>query len=258
MPVTRMKADVQHLLRGDHHVHSTFSDDAVSTLEENVVAAAAAGLTQVRLVDHVRASTSWVPEFVEAVSRLRVPEGLTVLTGVEAKMLNIAGDLDTPPLPPGIDRVLIADHQFPTDEGPLGPSAVRELLATSWSAEDAFDQLITAYVNVMRRHPGNQLAHPFSILDKIGLDEAALSADRLSLFAHTAADTDTHVEVNEKWACPSPDTIRVLLAAGVTLVASTDSHQANDVGRYDVVRGLFRDAMVNGADTAQRPGDAHA
>ncbi len=26
------------VLRGDHHVHSTFSDDAVSTLEENVAA----------------------------------------------------------------------------------------------------------------------------------------------------------------------------------------------------------------------------
>ena len=27
------------ILRGDHHVHSTFSDDAVSTPEENVAAA---------------------------------------------------------------------------------------------------------------------------------------------------------------------------------------------------------------------------
>ena len=45
-------------LRGDHHVHSTFSDDAVSTIEENVMAAVAAGLAELRLVEHVRADTA--------------------------------------------------------------------------------------------------------------------------------------------------------------------------------------------------------
>ena len=39
------------------------------------------------------------------------------------------------------------------------------------------------------------------------------------------------VEVNEKWACPSPATIRALAAAGVPLVASTDSHDCADYRR---------------------------
>ena len=33
-------------LAGDHHVHSTFSDDAESTVAENVAAARQAGLNQ--------------------------------------------------------------------------------------------------------------------------------------------------------------------------------------------------------------------
>src|SRR6218665_1317915 len=94
-------------LRGDHHVHSTFSDDAVSTLEENVDAAAGAGLTTIRLVDHVRQTTTWVPEYLAAVRALPVPDGLTVLTGVEAKILDASGTLDIPALPVGIDRILI-------------------------------------------------------------------------------------------------------------------------------------------------------
>jgi putative hydrolase len=49
-------------------VHSTFSDDAVSTLAENIAAAEAAKLDTVRLIDHVRASTTWVPEFLAAVA----------------------------------------------------------------------------------------------------------------------------------------------------------------------------------------------
>jgi putative hydrolase len=47
------------------------------------------------------------------------------------------------------------------------------------------------------------------------------------------------VEVNEKWACPSPRTIRALAAAGVPLVAGTDSHDCATVGRYARVREIL-------------------
>lgn len=227
------------VLRGDHHVHSTFSDDARSTLAENVTAAAEAGLTTLRLVDHVRRSTTWVPEYLAAVRELQVPEGLTVLTGVEAKILDASGEIDIPDLPPGIDRILIADHQFPGADGPLGPTAVRERIADGWAADDVLDQLVAALVSAMHRHPGNQLAHCFSILPKIGLSESDLGAERVASWARAAAATHTLVEVNEKWGCPGPRLLDALDAAGAELVASTDSHVASDVGRYARVTELL-------------------
>lgn len=227
------------VLRGDHHVHSTFSDDAVSTLEENVAAASAIGLTALRLVDHVRQSTTWVPEYLAAVNGLEVPEGLTVLTGVEAKILTAAGELDIPPLPDGIDRILIADHQFPGVDGPLGPAAVRERIAAGWARDDVLDQLVTALVASMQRHPGNQLAHCFSILPKIGLSEGELGAQRTSAWVQAAVDTDTLVEVNEKWGCPGVEALSALSRAGGVIVASTDSHDAAEVGRYSRVVPLL-------------------
>lgn len=230
------------ILHGDHHVHSTFSDDAVSTLAENVAAASSIGLTTLRLVDHVRQSTTWVPEYLSAVRELEVPDGLTVLTGVEAKILTAAGELDIPVLPDGIDRILIADHQFPGADGPLGPTAVRERIAAGWAKDDVLDQLIEALIASMQRHPGNQLAHCFSILPKIGLSEGELGAERVEAWARAAAASDTLVEVNEKWACPEPRTLRALRAAGAEIVASTDSHVASDVGRYERVTGLLADA----------------
>ena len=227
------------LLRGDHHVHSTFSDDAVSTLAQNVEAAASAGLSTLRLVDHVRRSTTWVPEYLAAVRALRVPDGLTVLTGVEAKILDVAGALDVPPLPDGIDRILIADHQFPGVDGPLGPSAVRERITAGWATDDVLDQFVEALIATMRRYPGNQLAHCFSILPKIGLSEAEVGAERTDAWARAAAETDTLVEVNEKWGCPGAGALTALRRAGATIVASTDSHDASEVGRYSRILPLL-------------------
>ena len=231
-------------LRGDYHVHSTFSDDAVSTLAENVAAGSAAGITTLRLVDHVRQSTTWVPEYLTAVRALRVPEGLTVLTGVEAKILTSAGDLDIPDLPTGIDRILIADHQFPGTDGPLGPTAVRERIADGWAPADALDQLTNALIASMRRHPGNQLAHCFSILPKIGLSEDDLGPERIQAWATAAAETDTMVEVNEKWGCPGIPLLDALRVAGAQIVASTDSHVASEVGRYSRVAELLGERMM--------------
>lgn len=226
-------------LRGDHHVHSTFSDDAVSTLEENVAAAHAAGLAELRLVDHVRTSTTWVPEFLAAVAALEIPDGLTVHTGVEAKLLDATGTLDIPPGLAGVDRILIADHQFPGPDGPWSPRETSERIAQGLAPDDALDLLVEGLIAAMRRHPGNQLAHCFSILPKVGLGEADLGAERLDAWAHAASATETVVEVNEKWACPAPASLAAARAAGVRLVASTDSHVASDVGRYTRVVSLL-------------------
>lgn len=230
---------ISPLLRGDHHVHSTFSDDAVSTLADNVAAAHAVGLVELRLVDHVRRSTTWVPEFVAAVRELDVPDGLAVRTGVEAKILDASGGLDIPALPEGIDRILIADHQFPSGDGPLSPREVLARMHAGWAPEDVLDIYVAALIAVMERHPGNQLAHCFSLLPKIGIDESAVGAERLRAWAQAAARTDTVVEVNDKWACPAPAALAVARERGVQLVAATDSHDAATVGRYSEVPVLL-------------------
>lgn len=229
-------------LAADYHVHSTFSDDGSSTLAENVSAAAERGLRTLCLADHVRRDTAWVPEFAAAVDEYRGRPGLRVLAGVEAKIWDGSGRLDLPATLDGIDLVLIADHQFPADNGPVHPAEVRSAIAYGgMTAAEAIERVCEATARAVLcagqssggRAPGVLLAHLFSLLPKIGLDEAMVPDALLADLAKRAAHAGALAEVNEKWSCPSPRTVTALVRAGVTVVAGSDSHHCRDIGRYD-------------------------
>ncbi|MDP5182296.1 histidinol-phosphatase [Blastococcus sp. BMG 814] len=239
------------LLLTDHHVHSTWSDDAVSAPVENLVAARDTGLASIRMVDHVRTTTTWVPGFLAEVAALPRVEGLEVLTGVEAKILDATGRLDVPEDlvvgPGGVDRILIADHQFPGPDGPWSPRRTREEIEGGLSGQDALSILVEATVRAMERAGRGQLAHLFSLLPKIGLHESELLDEHVAAIADAAVRTGTTVEVNEKWRCPGPRVVLALAAAGVTLVGSTDSHDATTVGRYSWVADAASATRLVGA-----------
>jgi putative hydrolase len=221
----------------DFHVHSTFSDGE-STLAENVRAARERGLRTLCLVDHVRRDTAWLPRFTAAVSQYRAEPGMRVLAGVEAKILDTSGALDVPPGLDGIDVVLIADHRFPAGSGPVHPAEVRAAIQDGGlRAAEAIEQLCQATAAALGgvdRQP--LVAHLFSVLPKIGLDEAMVPEPLLAHLAKQVTHAGAMVEVNEKWSCPSARTVTALARAGVPLVAGSDSHHCRDIGVYRSVR----------------------
>jgi putative hydrolase len=221
----------------DFHVHSTFSDGA-STLAENVRAARDRGLRTLCLVDHVRRDTAWLPEFTAGVTALRGEPGPRLLAGVEAKILDTSGRLDLPSALDGVDLVLVADHQFPGDGGPVHPARARaDIRDGRMSPAEAVERLCEASVNALgATDRGPLLAHLFSVLPKIGLDEDMVPRPLLARLAARIAAAGAMVEINEKWACPSPRTVAALALAGVRLVAGSDSHHCRDVGVYRSVR----------------------
>lgn len=225
----------------DMHVHSTFSDGR-ATIPENITRAEELELDALTLVDHVRVDTPWVGDFVATVAAARASTSVRLLAGVEAKILTVAGDLDLPPDLCGADRVYIADHQLPGQTGPEHPKAVREAIAAGERcANDVVAALVEGTVNAMERHPGNVLAHLFSLLPKIGLDESHVTDGELSRIARVASETGSTIELSERWRCPGPRAAQTFAAAGVRIAVSTDSHSRDTLGVYDWCRTIWNE-----------------
>jgi putative hydrolase len=218
--------------RHDMHVHSTFSDGA-ATPRENIRRAEELGLDALTLVDHVRTSSDWLPRFVAHLETLRRSAALDVLIGVEAKILTIGGLMDRPERIGEVDRVYIADHQVPGHRGPERPSDVRRELAAGRRHPDAvIDAVVQGTANAMRAQPEAVLAHLFSVLPKVGLDEGLVSDEQIGLLAETAAQTGATLELSERWKCPGTRVARAFLERGVPIVVSSDSHRLDSLGAF--------------------------
>jgi putative hydrolase len=221
--------------RRDLHTHSDLTDGTASPAAM-ADAAVAAGLHTWGLSDHVRADSDWVDEYLRLVRGLR-RDGLEILCGVEAKILDSRGRLDLPTALPDLDYVLVADHQYPAAGGPVHPRDVaRAIAAGAMLPADVVDELVVATCAAVQQAPLPVIvAHPFSLLPKMGLSETDVRDDHLRALAAACRTVDAAVEINGKWRCPSARIVADLSSAGVDLVAGSDAHRPQDVGAFGYV-----------------------
>jgi putative hydrolase len=219
-------------LRQDMHVHSTFSDGHDS-IADNVAEAEALGLSELGCVDHVRADSDWVAAYVAEARRVAAQTDVALSCAVEAKLLDAAGTLDTPPQLPAVDAIYAADHQVPLHDGPGHPRAVGEQIAAGeLHAYDVLEAIVSATAGCLDRPEPIVIAHLFSVLPKIGLDETDVPQTLLDELADAAARTTSRVEISERWRCPSARTLLPFAHRGVEILVSTDSHRRDTIGRY--------------------------
>lgn len=227
------------VLTQDMHVYSTFSDGK-NTIEENVAEAERIGLTELACVDHVRADTEWIPAYVAAVRESREQTPIVLHCAVEAKILDIYGCLDLPAELEGIDAVYAVGHQAPSPDGPMNPRSTRERIeAGELDPQMVLRWIVTGTAAALRRHKHVVIAHLFSVLPKLGLEEEEVPPDLVDSLAVAAAESNARIVVDEHWKCPAARTLRPFLRHGVPLLLSTGSHGRETIGCYDYCAGVL-------------------
>ncbi len=217
----------------DMHVHSVFSD-GIGTIEQNLAAATSRGLSRLTLVDHVRVETNWASSFVHAVRTVAESTSIEVRCGLEAKLLDLTGALDLPADTGGADYVYIADHRVPTADGPADPAIVRALIVSGeLDSATVIADIIEATSNSLWLGERAVIAHLFSVLPKLGLDESQVPMTDIERLATAAATAGARIEISERWRCPSFRTLGAFDRAGVPILLSTDSHKPDTIGRYE-------------------------
>jgi putative hydrolase len=228
-------------LTRDMHVHSTFSDGA-NTIGENVAEAERIGLTELTCVEHVREDTRWIPAYVAAIRESRKRTPIVLRCAVEAKILDIYGCLDLPAELDGIDAVYAASHQAPSPDGPMHPRSTRERIEKGeLDPQMVLRWIVSGTVAALLSHEHLAIAHLFSVLPKLGLEEGEVSLELVDSLAVAAAESDARIVVDEHWRCPAVRTLRPFVRHGVPLLLGSGSHDSETVGRYDYCAGVLRE-----------------
>lgn len=217
----------------DWHVSSIFSSGGTASVEETVYAAEACGLKKLCLVEKVRRSSSWVPDFVGVCRSVDRKSPVEIHAGLEAEVLDTRGTLDLPRSAGLADHVFVAAQRLPTPMGPMLPSEARERIATgTLLPARAIEWLVHASASAALREGPVVLADPFRILPELGIGARNVHPAYIRWLAGALVEREACVEISERWRGPSSSVLRCLLRAGVTVRASSGSDSPEGVGRY--------------------------
>jgi putative hydrolase len=228
-------------LRVDGHVHTGFASgrDSVGVI---VMAADRAGLTAVTFADQVGPDTAWLPAYADAVRRAQQRTELVLRVSAEVEVIQPDGWLAWPADLGDLEAVSVAVSRLPMSDGSYGTRDVRAMLASGLLSPTRLAEIVVEVtirgIERASRYAPTQLARPLSLLTRVGVDDDDLPPELVSRLAEACVATGTVVELSEAWRSPSPLTVGVLRAAGVSMVAASDARYAAEVGRWQYLRGL--------------------
>jgi putative hydrolase len=225
----------------DGHVHTGFARGRLS-VGALVTAAENAGLTEVTFADLVGPETTWLRAYLDSVRRAQKRTDLALRVAVEVEVVRPDGWVAFPADLGELESISIALSGVPLPEGLAAPERVRarirggELRAAEIT-ELVVDSTARAVERTSRYAP-TQLARPLAVLAALGIDEAEVDEHAIRRLVDACRSSRVVVEVSEAWRTPSLRLCRALAAAGVPLVAASDTADASQLGRWRYVRAV--------------------
>jgi putative hydrolase len=208
--------------RGDFHIHTTWTDGAEDAATMHA-AAVAAGLEVVLFSEHGRKSSGdWFPRFAAEIRELP-QQPCRALVGLETKVLDMSGEVDTTdPILACCDLVMASVHRFPGEEGIVHSTR-------SHTPEEALEIEFQLALAVLDNPHVDILGHPFGMCYR--RFHIAPPEEKLLQLIAKAAKTGVAIEINSHY---HPDPWRMVewcQQAGAPISLGSNAHAAAEVGR---------------------------
>ena len=233
----------------DYHIHSTFSKDAKSSIEENVQSAILKGLKEMAVTEHAYSSFNGIKKngldrVLNEVDRLREKyPSIKILKGIEMNLLDEKGNVDVPLAEQEkLDLIVLGFHKKCT------------FLKNAFShfkmkrrTEKQIERNTDAYIKAMENNKVNILAHLYYARCFVNIKRIAEFASKNNIL----------IELNGKRIYFSKEDVKIMLDAGVMFVADSDSHRAETVGdnsrayNFAVKYGIPFERIVNWNNVAK-------
>ena len=220
--INKYKYKVPHI---DYHIHTIYTDGS-NTIDEILNEAMRKNLEGIAITDHVWKTSTYLNQFFGEIKTKRDSYVLKILVGIEAKIININGDIDaTNEMIRKSDIVLGSLHSTPTDEDYVFLDPVK------CQKEDLINNSFDALINLIKSRKADVIAHPTAMLRKNGCEE--FYTWQIEEISSNAAKYDVAIEINSKYNVPSLNFIKICFENGVSFSLGSDAHTLEEIGNID-------------------------
>ncbi len=218
----------------DYHAHTHFTD-ATGTPLEYANVAEKKGLSSFAITEHIWRTSTWLDDLLKEINEARKKVNITILSGVEAKQINICGDIDVRVVDAKkVDIVLGSVHAYPTEKDYifLNPKDI--------SAKKALEIETEAMIALAKNKQVDVIAHPF-ILYKKYFNTGRIPMVYAKKIITAAIDNNVALEVNDKYKVPDKEFLKTALRLGAKISIGSDAHQPNEIG--NIPRDVIKKAL---------------
>lgn len=196
----------------DYHVHSNYNDHSASdlTVKNAIDRASKIGLKTLAFTEHIRRTSSWMPQYIHEIKTLSQGLKINVITGFEAKILP-DGSIDCLENYSRTYMIVASFHTAYSDK-------------KIWT-----NALMKAIENPDVDIIGHLAPEP----------SFAMNSREVELLASKVVENEKIIEINAKYHRPPNDWIPIFRDKGVKFRLGSDAHSILEIGQFEKISDLI-------------------
>lgn len=221
-------------MKTDLHTHTVLSGHAFSTMQENVKGAKKNGVSLLAITDHGPAMLGSACDVYFRCGR-RIPkviDGVRVLFGVEANIINEDSELDLPDdILKKLDIVIVGLH------GKCGYN------------DQGIEKNTEVLINAMKNQYVKIISHPYNNVLKVDIEKVTRAAIENKVLLELNASYFVEEKMNKQEIWDGIKTmVKILKENNQKILINSDAHSAFEIGRFEKVIAKFKELGISKKD----------